>query len=265
MPILWACCARNGVLLAEAGSVHAAAGAVGKLATTIVAKKPTAGWEFASLSGLKAIKLHLHESRELCWSVCCIHDAHDSQDAAHAKGFLEKLLLMTEPMRETEEWRSGGPRAGMGFAPTLQQRMEQANSMGRLAMVTDKVNEVKGIMGDNIALLLENQDRVVELENKSADLMQQASVFKKASSSVRKFYMWQNAKFGATVGTAVTAGVAVIAVPPLAAAMGPGAGVGVGLGIAATAGAGVGVATGYVKNEKDAEQRAGAQQPGASR
>lgn len=91
------------------------------------------------------------------------------------------------------------------------------------------------------------------LEDRSANLMEQANVFKKATARVRRFYMWQNAKFGAATGTAVTAGVAVVTVPPLAAAMGPGAGVGVGLGVAAAAGVGVGVATGVARNKKSEE------------
>lgn len=250
MPILWCGVTRGDVLLAEAGYRDGAAGAVGKLADNIVAKKPTPGWEFASgAGGLKAVKLHVHESREFVWSVCCVHDSTDG--AAASKGLCEKTILMTEPMRTTVEWRTGGRGSGSAFAPTLQQRMEQANSMGRLAMVTDKVNEVKGIMNGNIELLLENQVKVESLENKSANLLDQSKAFKKATTKIKRFYLWQNAKFGAATGTAVTAGVAVCAVPPLVAAMGPGAGVGVGLGVAAGVGAGVGVATGMVRSKKE--------------
>ena len=70
-------------------------------------------------------------------------------------------MLMTEPLFSSPEWQSGGHLAAQEiFAPMLQQRFEQANSMGRLAMVTDKVGEVKGLMNENIQVLLENHDRV---------------------------------------------------------------------------------------------------------
>ena len=51
---------------------------------------------------MQAVKLHVYESRDLVWSAACIHD----HDAAAAKGFLEKLMLMTEPLRPT--WTAGG-------------------------------------------------------------------------------------------------------------------------------------------------------------
>ena len=52
--------------------------------------------------------------------------------------------------------------------------------------------------------------------------------------------MWQNAKLGAGVGTAVTLGVGVITVPPLVAVMGSG-----GWAVGAPLAVGAGVATGY--------------------
>ena len=242
MPIIWCGLARNATLLAECGPREPA---VDKLAKSILAKKPTAGWEFASAGKLQAVKLHVYESKTLVWSCSCVHD----HDASVAKGFLEKVLLMTEPLRS--DWQEAAALSQQdAVGPMLQQRMEQANSLGRVAMVTDRVNEVKGIMNDNIAVLLENTAKVEHLEGQSVALMESASVFKKASKSLKSFYLWQNAKFGAAAGSAVTAGVAIVTVPPLAAACGTGVGLGVGLGIATTAGVATGVATTYTKNKK---------------
>jgi hypothetical protein len=57
-----------------------------------------------------------------------------------ARGFLEKLALMSEPLRNTPTWLHGRTLAAQdAFAPTLLQRMEQASSGGRLAMVSSKV------------------------------------------------------------------------------------------------------------------------------
>ena len=99
-------------------------------------------------------------------------------------------------------------------------------------------------------MLLENHDRVEVLENKSQDLMQQATVFKKTTRSLKRFYLWQNAKLGATAGTATTVAVAAVTIPTVGAAAGTGVGVGVGLGVGAAAGLGVGVATTVSRNRK---------------
>lgn len=242
MPLIWCGVSRNNTLLAECGVREPA---TDKLKKSILNKKPTAGWEFASSGKLQAVKLHVHETKDLVWSASCIHD----HDAAIAKGMLEKLILMTEPLRET--WREAAPLSQQeAVGPMLMQRMEQANFMGRSALVTDRVNEVKTIMNDNIQVLLDNSAKVEHLEGQSVALMESASVFKKATRNLKSFYMWQNAKFGAAAGTAVTAGVAAVTVPPMVAACGTGVGVGVGLGISATAGVATGVATTYSKNKK---------------
>ena len=170
MTIHWCGVLRSNTLLAESsGGPSSSSAAVDKLAKTIASKKPTAGWEFSSSGGMHAVKLHVYETRDLVWSAACVHD-HDS---AAAKGFLEKLVLMTEPLRDG--WREGGTlSAQAALGPMLQQRLEQANSMGRLAMVTDRVNEVKGLMSENIAVLLENRDKVEHLQGQSEALAQQA-------------------------------------------------------------------------------------------
>ena len=183
MPIRWCCVLRNDVVLAENGAKTE--GSIDKLSKTIIAKKPTAGWEFASSGNFKAVKLHVYETRQLVWSAACVHD----HDPNAAKAFLEKLVLMTEPLRDTPSWRSGGPFAAQDeFGMMLQQRREQANSMGKLAMVENRVQEVKGIMSDNIRIMLENQEKAEAMEAKSESLMQQSKMFQKVRSSHARTY-----------------------------------------------------------------------------
>lgn len=250
MPLLWTGVQRDNTLLAQHGSRE---GGVEKLAKQILAKKPTAGWEFAGLPiGVKAVKLHMYETKTRVFSACVVHDG----DVSIAKAYLEKLLMLIEPMFASPSFQSGGHLACQAdFGPMLQQRFEQANSMGKVAAVQDKVSEVKGLMEQNIQVLLENQDRVEVLENKSAALAEQANVFKKGTRALKRFYLWQNAKLGAVAGTATSVGVAVVAVPTIGAAAGTGVGVGVGLGLAATAGVGVGVATTVSKNKQSEQQQ----------
>lgn len=247
--LLWCGVCRDNVLLAQAG---VRSEAIDKLAKSIVGKKPTAGWEFAATwdQKLKAVKLHIYVTRDRVYSASVVHDGV----AAVAKEFLEKVLTLLEPM--FDGWQSGGHLAYQAeVAPMLQQRMEQANAMGRLGEVNAKVSEVKGLMHQNIQVLLENRDRVEVLENKSEELMQQSNVFKKGSRALKRFYLWQNAKLGAAAGTATTVGVAAVTIPTVGAAAGTGVGVGVGLGLGAAAGVGVGVATTVSRNKKAEERR----------
>ena len=134
--ILWAAVTRDGTVLAECGQ-DMRGGDVKALAMKILGKKPSPGWEFDSKGALKACKFHLH-TPGIVWAACCVYANGDTPER-EAKGFLEKIILLSEPLRETPQWRSGPTLAAQDtFAPTLLQRMEQANSVGKLALVQRK-------------------------------------------------------------------------------------------------------------------------------
>lgn len=221
--LLWSAVTRDAVTLAECGN-DGYNGGVKKLAQKILQKKVSPGWEFESSGPLKACKFHLHESNggsRMVWAFCCVY-ASSVIPEVQAKGFLEKLIFLTEPLRETPAWRTGSTLAAQEtFAPTLLQRMEQANSMGKVAMVSAKVDEVKNVMHQNIELLLERGQKLEELDEKATTLSRMGEAFHKGARSARRFQMWQQAKFGMAAGTAVTVGVGVVTVPPLVAVMGP--------------------------------------------
>lgn len=162
--LLWAAVQRNDVVLAEADLVEQQDISptnktnLAKLAHRILRKKPSPGWEHAKNANLKAAKLHLHQRlpppptaptgtphRHLIWSYSCVYA--NAFDEKLAKGFLEKLALMTDPLRETHDWLHGPALVAQDtFAPTLLQRMEQANSTGKTALISAKVNEVREIV-----------------------------------------------------------------------------------------------------------------------
>ena len=244
--ILWSGITRDGVILAEAGQDERS-GAITTLAQKLLKKRATAGWEFASSGALKGLKFHLHENTQdatVVWSFACVYDA--SLEEIQAKGFLEKLTFVTEPLRSTPLWLSGGVLACQescacgrvdppaqratqssylyparflvrAVAPTLLQRMEQVASMGRLALASRKVDEVKELMGDNIELLLARGDKIEELDEKASAVAKLSQQFRKGARSARRQQMWNNARMGVVAGTAVTVGVGIIVVPPLVA------------------------------------------------
>lgn len=194
-------------------------GAVIKLAQKLLKKKATHGWEFVKAKGLKGIKFHFFDNTTddmLVWSFSVV--AESSLDESQVKSFLEKLVYITEPMRESEEWRSGDVlSAQSSFAPILLQKMEQVTSQGKLAMVNQQVNTTKQMMAENIELALAREETLQGLQGRSEELNVMSKQFKKRATQVKKFKMIQNAKHGVIVGGLVVAATAIIVVPPLVA------------------------------------------------
>ena len=68
-------------------------------------------------------------------------------------------------------------------------------------------------MQRNIEAVLDRGEKIDHLENEAEELNQMSRVFKKKSRQVKRYQMLQNAKYGYVLGTAITAGVAIIALP----------------------------------------------------
>lgn len=237
--ICWAGFTRDAKLLSECGSKDPD---VAALAKKLMGMKPTPGWEFAKGSGkLRAVKFHLHSKLTSCsvvWASCCVYDSGLINEKL-AKNFVEKLLFLTEPLREETPPPPGQPSPWASLAPMMQQRMEQSNAGGKLAMVQGQVDGIKEIMSNNINLMLEREQQLSELNDKATALGNASQLFQKGATKARKFQMWQQAKFGAAAGTAVTVGVGVVTIPPAVALMGP-----AGWAVGGVAAAGAGIATG---------------------
>lgn len=203
----------------------------------ISSMKPTCGWEKTrSLKDApyRGIKFHIHEvvdagddiddggigSCELpdeiiIWTFCCVYDSQRiSEDCAMA--FLTKIVYITEPLRAMPWWREGALLSAQpSFAPTLQQQMVDAESACKLAIMRQHVEETKLIMARNIESVLERGEKMEKLESSAEKLNQMARVFRKKTKRVKRFKMWQNAKHGVILGTAVTGAVGVVVVPTL--------------------------------------------------
>jgi hypothetical protein len=218
--ILWSAVSRNDTVLAEAGEDNNG-GTVIELAQKLLKKKATAGWEFSKSRGMKGMKFHVFDEVQgpgdlLVWSFSAV--AESSLDDAQVKSFLEKLVYITEPLRESPEWIYGSTLCAQAtFAPILLQKMEQVSSQGKLAMVNQKINTAKEIMAENINLALEREQTLEDLQHKSEELTGMAKHFKKRAKQVKRFKMMQNAKHGVIVGGLVVGATAVVLVPPLVA------------------------------------------------
>jgi tetrahydromethanopterin S-methyltransferase subunit B len=222
--ICWAGVTRNDTILVEAGEDNFN-GQVTRAAQELLKKKPTPGYEYFSpfRSPLKGIKFHVYEQQPnggemFIWAFLCVYDSTIVQKD-QAQSFLEKISGLTQLDRaESYRWRNGDTLAAQEpFAEILLHQMEQVTYRGRSAMVNDQVNFVKEQMGRNIDLILERGEKLEDLNEQATRLEEMSKSFKKGAKKLRRVQMWQNAKYGLVVGTAVTGVVAVIVIPPLVA------------------------------------------------
>mmetsp|Transcript_9353 Transcript_9353/g.26732 ORF Transcript_9353/g.26732 Transcript_9353/m.26732 type:complete len:257 (-) Transcript_9353:129-899(-) len=228
--ICWSCISRNDVILVEAGDDHFD-GAVVETAKKLMSKKATPGWEFATGprggSKLKAVKLHIYEYDDASpkddpalnvWSYCSVYNPQTTE-LPQVQSFLEKMASLTEYFRfEDEAWKYGDTLAAQDtFAPVLKQRMDEVTYYGKMAMLNEEIEHAKEIMARNIELILARDEKLESIQEKTTRLQEMAGVFKKNAKNVKRRMLWQNAKHGLVMGTAITAGVAVVVVPPLVA------------------------------------------------
>lgn len=192
--------------------------------------KPTAGWEKTHTwrdAPFRGIKFHLHEAADsdfyqlpgeeviVVWTFSAVYDSKRIGEE-RVKAYLTKIVYVTEALRGMPWWREGTTlSAQASFAPTLQQQMEGADRDGKLSVMKQHVEETKEIMASNIENILDRGERIETLQEEAKELNELSRVFKKRTKELKRMKMWQNAKHGVMVGTAITGAVGVLVVPPL--------------------------------------------------
>jgi Synaptobrevin len=255
--ILWSAISRGDLVLAQATvEDYHWEESLEECANLLLRKKATPGWEFVTYNKprirapmdhpqypkLKGMKFHIYEHRSqedeeaedtspfarnrpnaglIIWSISAVYDPC-AVDTIQVQSFIQKMVTITQMFRDSDDtWKYGtAPLAAQKqFAPILYQRMSEVSYLGKLCMVQDQVESLKEIMARNIELILERGDRLERLQEQSTDLSHMASIFKKRSAQVKRQMLWQNAKHGLVLGSAITAGVAIVVVPPLMVAL----------------------------------------------
>jgi len=84
-------------------------------------------------------------------------------------------------------------------------KYDDLSKVDKAASILGKVDAVKGTMQDNIAGMLKNTEQAEDLAEKSDQLNEQASVFKKKSTDLKKQMAWKNLKM-----TLLLAGVVIV-------------------------------------------------------
>lgn len=92
-------------------------------------------------------------------------------------------------------------------------KYDDLSKVDKASSLLGKVDVVKGQMQNNIADMLKNTEKADSLAEKSDQLNEQASVFKKKSTDLRKQMAWKNLKMTLLLGGIVIVILVVILVP----------------------------------------------------
>ncbi|MGK3734144.1 MAG: hypothetical protein ACI8RD_013403 [Bacillariaceae sp.] len=87
------------------------------------------------------------------------------------------------------------------------------SSVDKTQQVLGQVDAVKGQMQNNIADMLKNTEKADDMAAKSEQLNEQASVFKKRSTDLKKQMQWKNLKMTIILGGVILVIVLAIVVP----------------------------------------------------
>jgi len=92
-------------------------------------------------------------------------------------------------------------------------KYEDPSKVDKTAKVLGQVDAVKGHMQSNIANMLKNTERADSMAEKSSQLNEQASVFKKRSTDLKKQMQWKNLKMTLILGGVIVVILIAILVP----------------------------------------------------
>ena len=191
---------------------------------------------------LKAVKFHVYEHHSndwdmdfedevfkepVVWVFAAVYNpsATTWEDQttmeAEVKSFIQKMIILTAmPRLSDKDWRYGSTMACQKkYAPILLQRMEDVTYLGRIARLNQSVQETSDLMQSNISAILEREDNLRDMEERTSQLALMATSFRRGAKGIRRRMMMQNAKYGLAVGSLVTTLVGICVIPPLVVAL----------------------------------------------
>eukprot|EP01112_Ceratiomyxa_fruticulosa_P014951 TRINITY_DN4341_c0_g1_i1.p1 TRINITY_DN4341_c0_g1~~TRINITY_DN4341_c0_g1_i1.p1 ORF type:complete len:171 (+),score=38.47 TRINITY_DN4341_c0_g1_i1:1119-1631(+) len=92
-------------------------------------------------------------------------------------------------------------------------KMASGQPKAKTQQVIEQVEEVKGIMHNNIELMLQNHDKVENLQDKTEMMSSNAKQFKRQATAVKRQMWWRNLKLQIIIVLVVLGVLAIIIVP----------------------------------------------------
>jgi len=130
--------------------------------------------------------------------------------------FLEELAsefskTLGEEAKKAKE--NGLNKKSKTILQAMCKKYEDPTNVDKASKVLNQVDKVKGSMQGNIANMLKNTEQAESLAEKSDQLNEQASVFKKNSKTLKKQMAWKNLKMTLILGGVIAIILIVILVP----------------------------------------------------
>ena len=77
---------------------------------------------------------------------------------------------------------------------------DDRTKVDKLSEVMNQVDNIKGVMHNNIQVVLSNTEKMEVVEQKSNDLSEQAKVFRNSGRKLRREMWWKNVKLTIALG-----------------------------------------------------------------
>ncbi|KAH7825532.1 vesicle-associated membrane protein 7G [Monocercomonoides exilis] len=186
MPIIYSLIARNTIVLCESST---AKGNFPQVSRTILQKIPATDSKMSYI--YEQYTFHYMVKSRICY-LCLTEKEFGSREAF---AFLSELQR-----RFTSQYRDGVYSAATNgmreFASQLQQCMNEysTQSINKLKQVQSDVDELRGVVEQNIDKILVRQEKIELLVDQAEQLNQSAAQFKKKSVGLKKAMWYKNIK-----------------------------------------------------------------------
>lgn len=117
---------------------------------------------------------------------------------ARARAGLPPLRLGADPFGFPQTPRGAGARGTDSMLPDTVPRSDD-----RVSQVQREVDEVSGIMKENVSTLVQQGEALNELNAKSEDLLSEARNFKKSSTNMKNRMWWMDMRVKLIIGAVV--------------------------------------------------------------
>jgi hypothetical protein len=222
--IVFGAVSRNGSVLAEAvpsgpspngpGDEGVDEASARMLGEKMQRRKAPPGWDELSGGKIRSIRMPIHDANGVtCYTICFAN----SLPGDRAQAFVQKLALMLDPLIDKSESVQDRSKAEASLRPLLERELDNANTGLKQFQIENQITEVREIMMQNVEVMLDRQERLNELDGKSASLSSATQAFQTGSRKLRRFHLMNQVKWGVAIGTGVTLVTAAIVVPIVAA------------------------------------------------
>lgn len=204
---------------ASEGALYAGRGNYGDAVTMVIKNDPPgAGVEVGAIGGFKVVQSDAHQvvyggdSDGICLAV--------------VTGLRYPSRVATQMLTETyaEYIKKLGPQTKSAAPNTLNkpskpilskfcQKYSDVNSVDKASALIGKVEGVKVQMQDNIANMLQNMEKTESISDQANQLNEQASVFKKKSTDLKRHMKCKNLKMTIIIAALIIGVLLIILVP----------------------------------------------------